>query len=747
MAEWTSAYINDLPDSSFLYVEEGDKDEEGRTTPRSKRHLPYRDAEGKVDLPHLRNAISRLGQSDTGESGGESWLTDDLRERLLSKARGILEKESGGDSEGDEDGKALPEDMVVAWGGAVKALGNGRVQGWLVRFTDEDTPDLEGEYFSKATDFDFVDGERTAIYYHHGGDETLGPRKIGDGALRMMDAGVWIDGQLALRDEYEKMLYERGIEPGRMGFSSGTAPHLVERVPSEGKATWLKRWPLRMDASITPTPAEPSTRVLTLKAYMAQAQAALPDLGPQGAVEQTASARVEKTATPKPQKSKAPDGGGGDNVDRFKIGPQWYVYHTDENGQRTGDPVKAFESAEDADTYIADLKKPDWQRAVEELTKANQKQMTEALTKVMAAGEGDAEAKALAGKVQVKGREPVFADFIKALVNRDAKALAEMGAEPAQARKGADGKVVGEQSAAAGAVLVPTQFIPDLFQLQPEAEIAYPRADRISCDGPIVLPGISTAGSTAGQANYWGGMWWSWTEAGEEKTETEPSFTEVELHPWELSGYTEVRDQLLRRSAINVNQLLTGMFQSGLAFMRDEAFLDGTGAGQPQGIITAPGTYVQPRQVANNITFLDLVRMKMHLLPSSWMNAMWIFHISTYEELRTIQDPNNQYMWPPETAVTGEPPRFLGLPYVFTEKTAMLGEQGDVCLADWSYYYAADEQNVAIAVSEHYKFRDNRTAFKVFLTIDGQEKLDEPLYLKDGTTQVSPFVVLDDATT
>jgi len=94
-AEWSAASVNDLPDSAFLYVESGEKDDEGKTTPRSKRHLPYKNASGEVDLPHLRNAISRLGQSATGKG----WMSEDLRKRLLSKAQGILSKHGGGSGE------------------------------------------------------------------------------------------------------------------------------------------------------------------------------------------------------------------------------------------------------------------------------------------------------------------------------------------------------------------------------------------------------------------------------------------------------------------------------------------------------------------------------------------------------------------------------------------------------------------------------------------------------------------------
>jgi len=63
-AQWTAAYINELPDSAFLFIEEGgEKDADGRTAPRALRHLPYRDQDGKIDLPHLRNALARLSQT------------------------------------------------------------------------------------------------------------------------------------------------------------------------------------------------------------------------------------------------------------------------------------------------------------------------------------------------------------------------------------------------------------------------------------------------------------------------------------------------------------------------------------------------------------------------------------------------------------------------------------------------------------------------------------------------------------
>lgn len=62
MAEMSAKAINDLPDSAFAYIEPGGKkDDQGKTTPRSKRHFPIHDA------AHVRNALARASQSPFGK--------------------------------------------------------------------------------------------------------------------------------------------------------------------------------------------------------------------------------------------------------------------------------------------------------------------------------------------------------------------------------------------------------------------------------------------------------------------------------------------------------------------------------------------------------------------------------------------------------------------------------------------------------------------------------------------------------
>lgn len=86
-AVWTAAYMNDLPDSAFLFIEAGgEKDEGGKTTPRSIRHFPVRDTDGKLDAAHVRNAIARIPQSNA------KGLTPEKMSALQDQARKLLQE-------------------------------------------------------------------------------------------------------------------------------------------------------------------------------------------------------------------------------------------------------------------------------------------------------------------------------------------------------------------------------------------------------------------------------------------------------------------------------------------------------------------------------------------------------------------------------------------------------------------------------------------------------------------------------
>lgn len=89
-AVWSTAVVNNLPDSAFLHIlPGGKKDSEGKTVPRDLRMFPYRGPNGEIDLPHLRNAIARIPQSNR--------IDDATKASLQARARKLL----GGQKDSD----------------------------------------------------------------------------------------------------------------------------------------------------------------------------------------------------------------------------------------------------------------------------------------------------------------------------------------------------------------------------------------------------------------------------------------------------------------------------------------------------------------------------------------------------------------------------------------------------------------------------------------------------------------------
>lgn len=153
-----------------------------------------------------------------------------------------------------------PNERLIAYGGALKALSNERVGGYLAVWGTADQPDLQGEYFTPETDFGLEWYTERPLIYHHGLDATVKAQPIGRiDTLKLDDVGLWMEAQLDQRNQYVQAILKL-IERGALGLSSGAVPHLVEVVAGQ-----IKKWVI-IEGSATPTPAEPRTALSSLKA-------------------------------------------------------------------------------------------------------------------------------------------------------------------------------------------------------------------------------------------------------------------------------------------------------------------------------------------------------------------------------------------------------------------------------------------------------------------------------------------------
>lgn len=165
------------------------------------------------------------------------------------------------------------DDFLIAFGSAVKAAADGTVSGYLVRFTGPEDPDIDGEFFDAATDFDVETWPAaTRCYYNHGLDKTLGKTKLPRGTMKRDEVGIWVETQLDLADRYERAIHSLA-KAGKLAWSSGSLTHLAD-YEAVGAVKRIKYWPLGLDASMLPTPAEPRNRVVALKSWREEA----PDL-------------------------------------------------------------------------------------------------------------------------------------------------------------------------------------------------------------------------------------------------------------------------------------------------------------------------------------------------------------------------------------------------------------------------------------------------------------------------------------
>ena len=300
-----------------------------------------------------------------------------------------------------------------------------------------------------------------------------------------------------------------------------------------------------------------------------------------------------------------------------------------------------------------------------------------------------------------------------------------------------------ESVGASGGFLVPTEFYSNLMAVDPEANIVRSRATILRMRRrQIDIPVLNQTATTAGAPHFFGGMAFYWTEEASAKTETNASFRKVSLVAHKLTGYTEVSDELLDDSAISLGDFFNSSlgFAGGIAWMEDYAFLRGTGAGQPLGIINAGATITVARQsVATPLGYTDLVNMLESFLPSG--RGVWVFNQSCMSNLLTLQDPSSTYIWQPNLQA-GVPGMLFGYPVIFTEKTPTIGNAGDVILADMRYYLIGDRQATTVESTNIERFQYDETSWRAVHRVDGQPWLSAPLTLADGVAQVSPFVIL-----
>lgn len=303
-----------------------------------------------------------------------------------------------------------------------------------------------------------------------------------------------------------------------------------------------------------------------------------------------------------------------------------------------------------------------------------------------------------------------------------------------------------------GGFLVPVQQMSQLLSAASQTAVVRPRATIIPmARRELTMPVLDQTG-TDSAPHFFGGIQTYWQEEASSITQADPQFRNIRLIAHALVGYTRVSEELLADSAVGLDAFLRSNmgFAGAMTWTEEEAFINGTGAGQPLGIISAGVTSTVNRSVQTVVSYEDLLDMEAQLY-SPTNNAVWMISQSQKANIMKMTGPsgNANYVYRP-AAAEGEPATLLGRPVFFMLDHLPLASTtsaGDVLLADWNFYLVGDRQQITVDSTDQERWRFNQVSWKVTARLDGQPWLSAALTSNDGTTSVSPFVSLGAKTT
>lgn len=613
----------------------------------------------------------------------------------------------------------MPDETMVVFGDAVKDLGNGKVGGYLVRFSDEKTPDIMGDFFTKDTDFG--DHMTAPVLYAHGEDETLKGRVLGKAKLKKDDIGIWAEAQLELRDAYEHLV-KWLVDTGKLGWSSGTAAHTIERTPV-GKAMRIDRWYLGLDASLTPCPMEPRAVAVPLKAFVEM-------MGEGNSLkslrEASELAKSETKVQPEPIES-AP------------------TVPVDKRGESM--------STEDLKQFEELLEKRFG--SVDEAVKTLDKSVVALAKKFEEDGPGfiyeETEDEKVARKRPIKNTGPFksIGEQLMAIKN-----YGQSGGRVIDDKlwKVADGlKALGmnEEILSEGGFLLQPTFAAELFKRTYETAAFASRCRVVSLGSGtnnLRINAIDEQSRVVG--SRFGGIRMYWLAPGGSLTATKPALRQINLRLNKLVGAYYVTDEELADIPA-MTSVVGDAFVEEAAFMLDEAVLFGQGAGQPLGIMNSPALVTVAKeagQAAATVVTENIVKMWGRRWAKSGPNMVWYVHQDVEPSLDVMGLSVGVGGIPsyfPAGGISDMPyGRLKGRPVIVTENNQTLGTLGDVVLADMSQYFLAVKGGVDSAMSIHVAFLTDESIFRFIYRVDGQPIWNAPLTPAKGSNTFSPFVTL-----
>lgn len=299
-----------------------------------------------------------------------------------------------------------------------------------------------------------------------------------------------------------------------------------------------------------------------------------------------------------------------------------------------------------------------------------------------------------------------------------------------------------------GGFLVQQDFTNELLEQVYATGILAPRCRRMQISGNANSMKINGVDETSRASTRYGGIVGYWKDEAAQKTASKPKFRKIELNLKKLIGLCYATDELLA-DAVALEAFIRKAFASEFGFLLDDAIINGTGAGQPLGILNA-GCLVsvtkETGQKTATIVAENVIKMYSRMFAPSLNNAVWLINQNTLPQLYTMSlsvGTGGAPIFMPAGGLSGSPYNtLLGRPVIPIEQAATLGTVGDIIFADLGGYILAEKGGIESAMSIHVKFDYDESVFRFVMRVDGQPERASALTPYKGSDTLSHFVAL-----
>jgi HK97 family phage major capsid protein len=306
-----------------------------------------------------------------------------------------------------------------------------------------------------------------------------------------------------------------------------------------------------------------------------------------------------------------------------------------------------------------------------------------------------------------------------------------------------------EGQPSAGGFLVQTDHAQALFQNAWDNSAVLSRITKIpisSNANGMTFNGVDESSRATG--SRWGGMRAYWAAEADEKTASKPKFRQIEMKLQKCIGLCYATDELLADA-----QALSSFIQAGfgqeLDFTLVDGIINGTGVGQPLGILNANCTVAQAKeggQDADTVVAENIINMWARLKATSRPNAVWLINQEVEPQLHTMAlsvGTGGVPVYMPAGGLSQSPYGMLmGRPVLPIEHCAALGDKGDVILADLSQYLGITKGGLQSDMSIHVRFIYDESVFRFVYRFNGQPILGKAITPYKGSATQSHFVTL-----